>query len=424
MTTTTLSPETIARSELDNGLTLLVYENPSSPAVVLSGYLWAGSLSEPPEQAGLASFTAGMLMRGTENRSFAQINRELEAVGAQLGFNSGVHTVGLGGKALAEDLDLLLDILADCLRRPTFPAGEVEKLRGQILTDLQRRAHSTRRMADLTFHELLYPDHPYGRSVRGYPETVAALDRAALTGYYAGHFTPQGMVLAVVGAVSAGAVREKVEAALGDWTGAPGASPNREIPPAVRLEEPRRRAVTVEGMAQSDIALGWPGLARNDDDFMAAHLANTVLGVFGMMGRLGDTVRDQEGLAYYVYSSLQAGLGAGPWAAIAGVAPPNVERAIEGILAQVRRLREEPVPAAELDDSQSFLTGSLPLQLETNEGLAGVILDMERYGLGFDYLQRYPALVRAVTPADVQRVARRYLDPERYALAVAGPQPA
>jgi len=421
MTAAMPSPETIVRSELENGLTLLVYENPSSPAVVLSGYLWAGSLGETREQAGLAGFTAGMLMRGTENRTFAQINRELESVGAQLGFSSGVHTVGFGGKGLAEDLDLLLDILADCLRRPTFPAAEVEKLRGQILTDLERRAHSTRRMASLTFRELLYPDHPYGRSVQGYPETVAALDRESLTGYYAQHYTPQGMVLAVVGAVSAEAVREKVEAALGDWSGAPGASPTRSIPPAVRLDEPRRRFTPVEGMAQTDIMLGWPGLARNDDDFMAAHLANTILGVFGMMGRLGDSVRDRQGLAYYVYSSLQAGLGAGPWAAIAGVAPTNVERAIEGILAQVRRLREEPVPVAELEDSQSFLTGSLPLQLETNEGLASVMLDMERYGLGFDYLQRYPALVRAVTVAQVQEVARRYLDPECYALAVAGP---
>ncbi len=160
--------------------------------MVLSGYLWAGALSETREQAGLASLTAGLLMRGTKSHSFAQINEALESVGAQLGFRSGVHSVGFGGKALAQDLDLLLDISADCLQHPTFPAKEIEKLRGQILTDLQRRAHDTRRMARLTFDALLYPDHPYGRSVQGYEDTIAGLGRADLVGHYQGALLSTG----------------------------------------------------------------------------------------------------------------------------------------------------------------------------------------------------------------------------------------
>jgi zinc protease len=139
--------------------------------------------------------------------------------------------------------------------------------------------------------------------------------------------------------------------------------------------------VPLAGKTQSDVVLGWPGLARRDPDFMKAFLANTVLGVFGMMGRLGDSVRDEQGLAYYVYSSLQAGLGAGPWVAIAGVSPASVDRAIDGILEQVQRLRTEPVPAGELADSQAFLTGSMPLRLETNEGLAGTLLEALRSGV-------------------------------------------
>jgi zinc protease len=154
---------------------------------------------------------------------------------------------------------------------------------------------------------------------------------------------------------------------------------------------------------------------------MKARLANTLLGVFGMMGRLGDTVRDEEGLAYYVYSQLEAGLGAGPWVTIAGVNPANVERAVDGILRQVRRLREEKVPEDELADSQSFLTGSMPLRLETNEGIANTILSMERYDLGFDYLERFGGLINAVTVQDVQDMAQKYLDPDTFALAVAGP---
>ncbi len=419
MTPSFPSSESITRIELPKGVAVLVYENHSSPSVVIGGYLWAGSLSEVPKQAGLASFTAGMLLRGTETRTFGQINEALESVGAQLSFQAGVHTVGFGGKGLAEDLDLLLDVLADSLQHPSFPVDEVEKLQGQIQTSLQRRAHNTRRMARLTFDALLYPDHPYGRSVLGYEETIAGLNRDHLGNYYSAHYSPRGMVITVVGAVQTDAALEKIQARLGNWQ-APDAKPDRSIPPAVGLTEPRRQIIPMEGKTQADIILGWPALARQDPDFMKANLTNTILGVFGMMGRLGDNVREQQGLAYYVYSQLEAGLGAGPWLAMAGTDATNVERAIDGILHEVRRLRDEPVPADELADSQSFLTGSMPLRLEMNEGIARTLLDIERYDLGFDYLQHYADLVNAVTVQDLQEVAQKYLDPERYALAIAG----
>jgi zinc protease len=421
MTPSYPSPETIHRIELPNGIVVLVYEDHTNPSVVTAGYLWAGALSEAPGQAGLSSFTSGMLMRGTESRTFGEINEALESAGAQLGFYSGVHTVGFGGKALAEDLDLLLGVLADCLEHPTFPADQAQTLQGQILTDLQRRRHDTRRMAALTFDALLYPDHPYGRSIQGYEETVSSLGRDDLVRYYREHYSPQGLVISVVGAVSAAAVVDRVQATLAGWQ-APDATPNRSIPPGVRLNEPRHQFVPVEGKTQADIVLGWPGLARKDADFMKANLTNAVLGVFGMMGRLGDTIREEQGLAYYVYSRLEAGLGAGAWSAIAGVNPANVQRAIDGILHEVRRLRDEPVPAGELADSQAFLTGSMPLRLETNEGVAQTLLDMERHDLGFDYLLRYADLVYAVAVPDLQEMARKYLDPEVYALAVAGPE--
>jgi zinc protease len=276
-------------------------------------------------------------------------------------------------------------------------------------------------MAHLTFDALLFPDHPYGRSVQGYEDTVPGLGRDDLVRHYRDHYTPEGLVITVVGAVPTTAVADKVEAALGSWH-TPGISPDRSIPPRVSLDGPRRQAVIVEGKTQADIVLGWPGLARSDPDFMKAHLANTVLGVFGMMGRLGDNVRDQQGLAYYVYSRLDAGLGAGAWSAAAGVNPANAQRAIDGILHELRRLRDEPVPAGELADSQSYLSGSMPLRLETNEGVAQTLLDIERHGLGLDYLLRYADLVNAITVPDLQEMARKYLDPEVYALVVAGPE--
>ena len=414
------SAETISRTELPNGITLLTYESFDSPSVVIGGYLWAGAISEDAEQAGLSGLTAGTLMRGTENRTFGQINDALESVGAQLAFRSGVHSAGFGGKALAEDLSLLLDILADSLQHPTFPAAELEKLRGQVLTAIQRRAHDTGRMAWLTFDALLYPDHPYGRSVLGYEETVSALRGAHLLDHYRAHYSPQGMVLAVVGAVSSGAVLDKVRSALGDWQ-APDASPDRSIPPNVSLDRTRRQSAIVEGKSQSDLVLGWPAIARSDPDYMKAYVANTVLGIFGMMGRLGENIRERQGLAYYAYSQLQAGLGAGPWAAIAGVNPANVERAVQGILDEARRLRDEPVPQDELADSQAYLTGTMPIRLETNEGVVSALLDIERHGLGLDYLLHHAHLVNSVTVEQIQETAQKYLDPDCYALAIAGP---
>lgn len=415
------SPQTITRTELSNGIVVLAYENHNSPSVVIGGYLWAGSLSEAAEQAGLSNLTATMLMRGTDSRTFDQINEALESVGAQFGFRSGVHSVGFGGKSLAEDLHLLLGVLSDSLQHPIFPSDETEKVRGQNLTDLQRRAYDTRRMARLTFNELLFPNHPYGRSVQGYEETISGLARDDLSRYYRERYSPQGTVVAIVGAVSPQDALDQVQAALGSWR-APDAVPNRSIPPSVSLAERRRRLAPIPGKTQSDIIIGWPGMTRSDPDFVKANLANTILGTFGMMGRLGDSVRDEQGLAYYVYSRLEAGLGTGPWLAIAGVNPANVERAIDGILGEVRRLCDEPVAGEDLADSQSFLTGTLPLRLETNEGVVSALLDMERYELGLDYLQRYASLVQAVGVQDVQQVAQRYLDPEVYALAVAGPE--
>jgi zinc protease len=148
---------------------------------------------------------------------------------------------------------------------------------------------------------------------------------------------------------------------------------------------------------------------------------NTILGVFGMMGRIGKSVREEQGLAYYAYSTLHGGLGPSPWSASAGVAPEMVEQAIDSIRAEIRRIQTEPVTAEELADSKAYRTGSLPVSLETNSGLTNIIIDMELYQLGLDYLQRFPALINAITREQVQAAAQKYLSSEQIGVAVAGP---
>lgn len=415
-------PQDIVRCQLSNGIVVLVRENDASPSVVISGYLAVGSYDESDRQAGLAAFTASALTRGTTRRTFGQIYEEVESVGASIGVSAGVHHTGFGLKSLAEDLPRMMDVLADVLRNPVFPPTEVEKIRGEILTDLEERAHDTRRMAALTFRELAYSrGHPYGRSLGGYPETISEIGRDDLVNFYRAGYSPRGMVLAMVGAVQAHQAIAEVERALGDWEG-PG-RPREPLPSVPRPAEVIRRFVPIPGKTQADLVLGYPGPARTDPGFLDAVLCNTVLGVFGMMGRLGDRVRDEQGLAYYSYSRVEAGLGPGPWTVVAGVSPANLERAVESILVEIRRICQEPVPADELADSQAFLVGSLPLRLETNEGVAQAVLEIERYDLGLDYLQRYGDLVRSITSERVLAAAQRWLDPDAYVLAIAGPPP-
>lgn len=413
-------PENIRRVVLDNGIIVLAYENFAAASVVVEGYLWAGALSEGRDKAGLADYVAGMLMRGTEQRSMDDVYEALEAVGANLDFNAGRHVSDFSASGLAEDLDLLLELLSGSLRTPTFPAVEAEQLRGEIMTGLQIRANDTRRMAGLRFRELLYDRHPYGYSVRGYPETMAEISRDDLVRFHEQHYGPQGMTIAIVGAVEAGKAVEKVEKALGDWQNPDWKSPP-EVPPAPRPDDTVREYVPIIDKTQSDIFLGLPGPPRSAEDFLDLSMANTILGVFGMMGRLGEKVREEQGLAYYAYSRLHGGLGPSPWYVATGVAPDKVEIATESILAEIKRIQEEPVPAEELEDSKLYRTGSLPVSLETNDGLAGIITDMELFDLGLDYLQRFPDLIDEITAERVQAAAQKYFSTRQIVISVAGP---
>ncbi len=413
-------PEDIYREVLTNGVVILTRSNFNSPSVSVNGYLQAGSLSDPDEKLGLADFVSAALMRGTEARSFDSIYNDLESVGASLGFDSGMHTTSMGGRCLTEDLPLLLDLLSDTLRNPAFPADEIEKLRAQLLTGLAIRAQDTADMASLTFDKIVFDGHPYGRPGDGFPETIQAITRADLTGFHHRHFGPQGMVIAVVGAVEARQAVDEVHHALGDWrVDGQGAIP--ELPAYEPLGGTIRQHHVIEGKSQSDLVIGTVGPRRKDPEFMSASLGNSVLGQFGMMGRIGDVVREKSGLAYYAHSGLSSGIGPGSWEVSAGVNPKNVEKAADLIIKELGIFTKEGVTKEELSDSQANYIGRLPLSLESNAGVAGALINIERYQLGLDYYQRYARLIQAVTREDVLETARKYIDPDKLAVAIAGP---
>ncbi|MCX6069333.1 MAG: pitrilysin family protein [Chloroflexi bacterium] len=413
-------PETIRRRVLPNGLTILARENFSSPSVILTGSLMVGALDESPARGGLADLTASGLMRGTASRTFEKIYESIESLGAGLSFGAGTHSTSFRGKSLAEDLRVLLVLAAEVLRSPTFPKSQMARLRAEKLTALSIRDQDTGSVAQLTFDELLYGDHPYSLPSDGSRETVSSLTADAARAFHRHTYGPRGMLLAVVGAVRADDALDAVEVAFGDWRN-PKQPTQPGIPPVAGLPRIVRRDRSLPGKSQSDVVIGGIGPSRYDPDYLTAALANSILGRFGLMGRLGDVVRASAGLAYSVASSLSGGPGPGPWQVMAGVAPANVERAIDLIRQEIRRFVEGGVSSQELRDNQANFIGRLPLQMESNEGVAAALVNMERFRLGLDFYQRYPDLVASITREQVLATSRRFLEPDLMAIAVAGP---
>jgi len=413
-------PKTVLRQELDNGITFLARENFSSPSVVISGYLRVGALLEDTHMAGLASMTAASLMRGTRQRKFGQIYETIESIGARLNFAAGKHSISFSAKGLAEDLGVLLDLLHEVLLTPTFPKAQVDRLRAEKLTALAIRDQETSARADLAFNQLIYGDHPYAIPTEGNKDTVAQLTAANARSFHRRYFGPDGMVICVVGGIKARQAAKAVSQRFTSWKGN-GRVPDLSVPSVSPPKGLQQTHVDLEGKSQADLVLGIPGPPRSDPDFVSAALANNILGRFGMFGRIGEVVREQAGLAYYAYSTLVGGMGPGPWQVVAGVNPGNLEKAIELIRGELGKIIQRPPDKDELDDNKANFIGRLPLQLESNEGVAGAIVNAERHSLGNDYYQKYPDLIASVTRDDILRVAQRFIDPDNLAIASAGP---
>jgi len=414
------NPEDIYRVTLSNGITVLARSSFSSPSISLGGYLPAGSIFESDDKLGLADFVSSCLMRGTQTRTFDSIYNELESVGASMGFDSNVHNINFGGRSLVEDFPLLLELLSESLRSPTFPKKEIENLRAHMLTGLALREQNTSDMAALAFDRMLFRGHPYSRPGDGFVETVQSITRKDIQEFHRRHFGSKGMVIAIVGAIEPREAAEAVESVLGGWQVLGQVLPS-PLPKPKPVKKTVRHHHLLPGKSQSDLVIGMIGPSRRDPEYFPASLGNSILGQFGMMGRIGDVVREKSGLAYYASSSLSAGTGLGSWEVSAGVNPKNLNKAIDLIEKELRRFIRNGVTKEELADNQANYIGRLPLSLESNSGVAGALLNIERYHLGLDYYQRYETKVRSVTRADVLDAARKYIAPDRLVISTAGP---
>lgn len=411
----------IQRTRQPTGITVLGHERSVTPAVVIRASIQAGAMYDPPGKEGLAYFTARMMQRGTSHHTFQQISEMTDRVGASLSVDGQEHAVQISARCLRDDLDMLIGLLAEVVRQPIFPPQELEKLRGEVLARLREQKDDTRTVAERRFRELAYPaDHPYHRWIMGSDASVASFTRDDLTGFHGRYVQPNRTSVAFSGGIGFDEFVDKLSHAFTGWTAA-GPSAPIAIPEAAPPNTLIRKDYAIPGKTQTDIALGRPTLRRSNPDFYALSMADLILGGLGLFGRLGTSVRDRQGLAYYVYSDVDATLGPAPWEVRAGVNPTNVERAIESILAEVHRLRTQPVDLDELADGKSYLTGVLPLSVETNGGVARILQSIETFDLGLDYLDRYPGIINGLTLDQVHQAAERYFSTDQIVVVTAGP---
>ena len=408
------------RVVLPNGVVVLALRNSTAPTVSVGGEIAIGAVHEQAAQNGVAVFTGAALIRGAGERTFQQIVAETEERGASVNAGGGQHGTGFGAKALAEDLPLVLEILADMVMRPTFPQQEVERLRGQFLMSLREADDDPGTRASRAMRARLFPpEHPYSRSSSGTSATVKELSRDDLVKFQK-HYHPSLTRIAIVGDIDPEATVTLVAEYFGAWEN-PAAPLGISFPPVVPPTAPFRQDIAMAGKTQTDLLWAVPGLKRNDPDFYAAAVGNTILGRLGMGGRLSESIREQQGLAYYVSSWLEADRDAGPWVAAAGVNPSEVERALSLLESEIRTFAEEGPSAEELADARDSITGSLVLSLETNDGLASIILMIERYQLGFDYIDRYPTIINSIDAEQIRAVTQRHLLHAGPVIITAGP---
>lgn len=406
---------------LPNGLKVLLVENPSLPTVSMTGSVLAGARYDPEAKAGLAIMASRLLDEGTENRTSLQIADAIESVGGAIEADGSFERIIATASVLNRDVDLGLELLSDLLIRPVFPQEYVVKEKERTLAEIVSAQDRPQVVAGWAFNELVYGEHPLHRPSHGYPQTVSALTREDLLAFHRQYFVPNNVILSIVGDFRVPELLPKIEKAFGAWESKPVAFPT--YPPPVRQTGKRLKYIPMPAQ-QLNIYLGHLGISRMSADYYALQVLDTILGGgAGFTARIPQRLRDELGLAYTTFASITmtAGLDQGRFVSFIGTSPENMKLAIDGLLQEIRRIIEEPVTAQELQDAKDYLTGSFVFAFESSPQIARFLVHAEVYGLGFDYIEKYPEFIRSVTVEDISRVARKYLDSENYTLVVVGP---
>jgi len=319
---------------------------------------------------------------------------------------------------LKKDMAKGLELLAEILTAATFPEEEIDRQKQSITASIKAKEESPGAVADERFLAALYPDSPFGRPVEGTEASVNAIPRAALSEFYRRHYRPNRSIMSVVGDISHEEITQALRRAFRSWSKGE-AQEKAVIPPANDSSEVIR---VNKDLTQANIILGHRGVGREHPDYYAIQVMNYILGGGGFSSRVMDSIRNERGLAYSVYSYFDADKGRGTFEFVMQTKNETAQEAIRIAKEEIRRIREQPVSEGELKDAKDYLTGSFPLRLDTNHKVANFLAQVEFFDLGLDYPDRYPELIQKVTRDDVLRAAREHLHPDRLITVIVGNQ--
>jgi len=407
------------RFQLNNGLTVLLLPDASTPTVTLSSHIQAGTSFDSDAKAGLASLTAENLTSGTSHKNTLALAQELENRGINLGFDTNREGVQVEGTALVKELPTLIATLADMLQNSTFPTDQLALTRQQALTQLQVELDNPQVLGRRVFQQAVYPKgHPF------YTFPTAAslkrITRADVTRFYRQHYRPDTVTLTLVGNFEPDQVRSLLQSSFGKWQ-AKGQPPALRFPTVTVPKDVKRLNPVLPGKAQSVSYLGYQGISRKDPRYNAALVLNQVLGGDTLASRLGTEIRDRQGLTYGIYSYFQAGQHAGPFLIQMQTAPEDAQRAISSTLTLLKQLQSRGITATELSAAKRSLTYSYPVELASPDALADTILSNEVYGLEPEEIRNFSRKINAVTQAQVQQAAQELIHPNQIVVVTAGP---
>nr|MBA2734831.1 insulinase family protein [Acidobacteriota bacterium] len=409
----------VQRHKLSNGLEVLIVEQHELPVVNMNLVVRTGGAADPQNRAGLASLTAALIDEGTKSRSALDISNQLATIGARLGTGSDFDSGGLNLLTLSKHMDRALEIYADVVTNPSFPESELDLQRKSRLASLMQRRDDANAIAGVVYSSLLYGrNHPYGHPAIGDEQSVGAITNDDVMGFYQTYYRPNNAALIVTGDVTPATLMPKLERAFANW--------KRGEVPAVNIEMPPMRdkatlyIVDKPGAAQSVITIGQVGQARSTPDYFPLIVMNTMLGG-QFTSRVNMNLREEKGYTYGARTSFDYRRSAGPFAATAGVQTSVTKESVFEFLKELRGIRgERPVTPTELEFSKQAIIRGFPRTFETPEQMANRLTDIVVYNLPDDYFNNYIARVRAVSVADINRVANRYLDPSKMAILVVG----
>lgn len=415
-----VQPEALHRAGLDNGLQLIVLEDKRLPRAVLGITFRRGEASLPPEQAGLASFSAELLSRGAGDRDALEFAEAVDRLGASVSAGAGWDTISVSASGLSRDLDFLMEALADMVLRPRFEPGEAERARSERLAALERAKDDPATLSSWYAARALYDGHRFGLPSNGTPETVATFDAEAARALHARFLIPNDAIFFASGDVDARDIEARVQRAFGDWSRGEIPDPGPSPPARTPLE---RRILVVDrpDLVQARIVVGHEGIARTDDDRVATTLMNAVVGGSGFSSRLMTSLRSEEGLTYGVYSGFALRRSPGPFYVSTFTEVASVRQALDLLLAELERGRAEPPGESELSWARTLAVGRFSMGLETSAAVTEGLVDLDVYGLPPDSLDTYRSRVRAVSEAQVAQAARDHLHPDRVAIVLVGP---